>query len=169
MPDSRADAVVQVVARMEGAACWLAALAARAALAGGAAGLALWWFTAGERVTDWWQGTAASLLVLGLGLAPAAWLVNVRSAMTELVELPDTLWGVARRRIGDRAERPDGGLLGAVRSVRGVVRDYGDVIGSWGTVAQLVVPSFWFLTLVALAAVPVLCILALVAVLLGSR
>jgi hypothetical protein len=168
MPDSRVEAVGQVVTRVEGAACWLARLTTRAALAGGAAGLVLWWLIAGERITEWWQGTAASLLVLALCLAPAVWLVNVRSAMVELVELPETLSGVARRRVGDRPARPDGGLLGAVRSVRGVLRDYGDVVGSWGTVAQLVVPSFWVLTLAALAAVAVLCVLAVVAALLGS-
>ena len=173
MPDPRVEAVAQVVGRVEGAACWLARLATRAALAGAAAGLVLWWFAAGERITDWWEGTAWSLLVLLLCVAPAAWLLNVRTAMVELVELPETLTGVARRRsdgfrAGDRVEPPEGGLLGAVRSVRGVLRDYGDVVGSWGTVVQLVAPSFWFLTLAALAAVPVVAVLAAVAALVGS-
>ncbi|HEX2048519.1 MAG TPA: hypothetical protein VHF27_12180 [Acidimicrobiales bacterium] len=173
MPDSRLEAAAEVLARVEGAACWLARLATRAALAGGAAGLAVWWFAVGETTSDWWQGTAASLVVLVLCVAPAAWLVNVRSAMVELVELPDTLTGVARRRAGalrpvGRVDTPEGGLVGAVRSVRGVLRDYGDVVGSWGTVAQLAVPSFWFLTLAALAAVPVVCVLAVVATLLDS-
>jgi hypothetical protein len=44
-----------------------------------------------------------------------------------------------------------------------VVQEYGDVAGSWGTVAQLVVPTFWFLTLAALAAVPVLVVAAVIA------
>jgi hypothetical protein len=92
--------------------------------------------------------------------------------MVGLVELPDMLSGVARRRTGalrasDRADRPDGGVFGAVRSVRGVLRDYGDVVGSWGTVAQLLAPSFWLLTLVALGAVPAFSVLAMAVALLG--
>lgn len=170
MPDARLESLTRLVARVEGAACWLARMAGRAALVGGGAGLVLWWFVAGDRLTDWWQGTASSLLVLAVCSAPALWLLNVRFALIGLVELPDTLGGVATRRAsGWRArgpvERPDGGLLGAVRSVRAVVRDYGDVAGSWGTVAQLVVPSFWLLTLAALAAVPVVAVLAAVAAL----
>jgi hypothetical protein len=54
-----------------------------------------------------------------------------------------------------------------VRSVRGVLRDYGDVVGSWGTVAQLLAPSFWLLTLVALGAVPAFSVLAMAVALLG--
>lgn len=173
MPDPRLEALSRLVARVEGAACWLARLAGRGALVGGGAGLVLWWFLTGERITEWWQGTASSLLVLTVCLAPALWLLNVRFALVGLVELPDTLGGVATRRAGrwrapGRVERPDGGVLGAVRSVRAVVRDYGDVTGSWGTVAQLMVPSFWLLTLAALAAVPVVAVLAAVAALARS-
>ena len=164
------EALARLVARVEGAACWLARLAGRGALVGGGAGLVLWWFLAGAWLTDGWQGTASSLLVLAVCVAPTLWLLNVRFSLVRLVELPDTLGGVATRRAGGlrargRAERPDGGVLGAVRSVRAVVRDYGDVAGSWGTVAQLVVPSFWLLTLAALAAVPVVAVLAAVAAL----
>ncbi|MDQ4069412.1 MAG: hypothetical protein M3203_08080 [Actinomycetota bacterium] len=167
MPDPRVEAVTAAVARVEGVACWLSGVATRAALAGGVAGLVLWWFAAGERVSDWWQGTAVSVLVLALCLAPALWLVNVRAALIELIELPDRLRGVARRRAGLRpapasGPKPPGGLLGAVRALRGVLRDYGDVVGSWGTVAQLVVPSFWLLTVAALAAVPVVALVAAV-------
>ena len=137
---------------------------------GAAAGFVLWWVVVGDRLGDWWQGTAASALVLVLCLAPAAWLLNVRFALHELVELPDRLAGVATRRAGplrasDPPVRPQGGALGAVRSVRAVVRDYGDVAGSWGTVAQLLVPSFWLLTVAALVAVPVVMLLAAVAAL----
>ena len=32
----------------------------------------------GERVGDWWQGTAGSIVVLVVCVAPAVWLVNVR-------------------------------------------------------------------------------------------
>ena len=173
MPDPRVDALTSLVARVEGAACWLAGVATRAALAGGGAGLVLWWFVAGGRLTDWWEGTATSVLVVVLCLAPALWLLNVRAALTELVELPDTLSGVATRRVGglragEGVEAPDDGLLGAVRSVRSVVRDYGDVVGSWGTVAQLLAPTFWLLTLAALGAVPVVVLAAVVAALVGS-
>lgn len=173
MPDPRLEALAGMVARVEGAACWLAALATRAALVGGGAGVVLWWVTVGDRVDEWWRGTAASLLVLGLCLAAAAWLLNVRSALLGLVELPDRLSGVTTRRVaqlrrGPRPDGADGGVLEAVRSVRGVLRDYGDVVGSWGTVAQLLVPSFWLLTVSALVAVPVLVVLALVAALIDS-
>ena len=168
MPDPRTEAFAGLVSRVGGAACWLARLAARAALAGAAAGVVLWWFTVGERATDWWQGTAAAALVLILCLAPGLWLLNFRNGLVGLVELPDTLRGVAARRggsirAGARPPRPEGGLLGAIRSVRGFLRDYGDVAGSWGTVAQLLAPSFWVLTLAAFVAVPVVVVLAAVA------
>jgi hypothetical protein len=172
MPDPRLETLAGVVGRVEGAACWLARQATRAAAAGAIAGLVLWWVVAGERVDEWW-GTLASVLVAAAVLAPAAWLCNVRSALVDLVALPDTLGGVTMRRSAQLrrrrpARRPDGGLLGAVRAVRGIVRDYGDVAGSWGTVAQLVVPSFWLLTVAAFAAVPVLVVAAAVAALVGG-
>ncbi|HEV2758820.1 MAG TPA: hypothetical protein VGV86_04560 [Acidimicrobiales bacterium] len=168
MPDPRLEALTGMVARVEGAACWLARLATKAAVIGGAAGVALWWVIAGSRVDEWWRGTVGSVLVLLLCVAAPAWLLNVRSALHDLVELPEKLTGVTTRRVaelrgGARPERPDGGALQAMRSVRGVLRDYGDVVGSWGTVAQLLVPSFWLLTAVALVAVPILVVLAAVA------
>lgn len=170
MPDPRVDALAGMVARIEGGACWLARLAMRAAVVGGAAGALLWWLTAGNRVDEWWRGTAGSLLVLVLLLLPGAWLLNVRFALLELVELPVKLSGVTTRRAaqirdGRRPERPDGGALQTARSVRGIVRDYGDVVGSWGTVAQLLVPWFWLTTIAALVAVPLLVGAGLVAVL----
>lgn len=168
MQDARLDALAGVVARAEGGACWLARLCTKAAAVGGAAGALLWWLAAGDRVDEWWRGTAGSLLVLGLCLLPAGWLLNVRFALLGLVELPAKLSGVATRRAGQlgqgrRPERPDGGALQAGRSVYGIVRDYGDVVGSWGTVAQLLVPWFWMATIVALAAVPVLVVAAAIA------
>ena len=168
MPDPRLEALAGMVARVEGAACWLARLATKAAVIGGAAGVVLGWVTAGSRIDEWWQGTVGSVLVLLLCVAAPAWLFNVRSALHDLVELPEKLAGVTTRRVaelrgGPRPERPDGGTLQAMRSVRGVLSDYGDVVGSWGTVAQLLVPSFWLLTVVALVAVPVLVVLAAVA------
>ena len=170
MPDPRLEALAGVVVRVEGAACWLARLAGRAAAVGACAGLVLWWVLASERIDGWWRGTAASLLVLALVLAPALWLVNTRSALVDLVELPEKLGGVTTRRAAQlrregAVRKPDGGFLGAVRSIRGILRDYGDVAGSWGTVAQLAVPSFWLLTVVALAAVPVIAVVAAVAAL----
>lgn len=170
MVDQRLEVLASAVGRVEGKACWLARLATRVAIAGGLAALLLWWVVAGDRIGDWWQGTAASLLVLVLFLAPVAWLVNVRFALLELVELPEKLAGVATRRTarlrtgasGTPIERPEEGALEAVRSLWGVLRDYGDVVGAWGTVAQLVAPPFWLLTVVALAAVPLMVVLAAV-------
>ncbi len=163
--DPQPEAVARLVARVEGKACWLARLATRAAVAGGAAALVLWWVAAGDRVTDWWRGTAGSLLVLVLVAAPAAWLVNVRFALLELVELPEKLGGVASRRLRRRSpvERPAGGPLDGVRSLWGVLRDSADVVGAWGAVAQLVTPPFWLLTTAAFVAVPVLVAAAAVA------
>jgi hypothetical protein len=105
------------------------------------------------------------LLVLVLCLAAPLWLLNVRFALLDLVELPDKLSGIADRRLRTRPapERPAGGTLGTIRSVRDIVQDYGDVAGSWGTVAQLVVPAFWLLTVAALIAVPVLVVVAAIA------
>lgn len=172
MPDPRVQAVAGLVARVEGVARWLAWVAIRAAAVAGAAGIALWWFAAGEGVADWWQGTAGSVLLLALCLAPALWLVNVRMSLLGLLELPETLGGVAARRMGrkpaeSRPPAPAGGVIGALRSTWGVVRDYGDVAGSWGAVAQVLAPPFWVLTALALLAVPLVVVLALVAALLG--
>ena len=169
--DPRVEAIGRLVARVEGAARRLARGATTAALVGGSAGLLLWWVAAGDRISDPWQGTAASVLVLTLCLVPAGWLLNVRFALHGLLELPGKLGGVAVRRTSslraDPPVAPGAGLWGAVRSVRGVVRDYGDVVGSWATVAQLVAPSFWLLTVAALAAVPLLVVVAAVAALLA--
>lgn len=172
-PDQRVQAVAALVARVGGAARWLAWVATRAAWAGGAAGAALWWFTAGDRVGDWWRGTAGSLLVLALCLAPALWLVNVRMSLLGLLELPATLGDVAGRRLrrarrGSKPPAPDGGVVGTLQSTWRILQDYGDVAGSWGAVAQLVAPPFWLLTVLALLAVPLLVVLALVAVLLAA-
>ena len=172
-PDPRIQALAGLIGRIEGGARWLAWFATRAAAAGGVAGVALWWFAAGGRVTDWWQGTAGSVLVLALCLAPAVWLVNVRMSLLGLLELPETLGGVAARRMGRaqaeaRPPAPAGGVFGAVRSTWGVLRDYSDVAGSWGAVAQVLAPPFWVLTVVALLAVPLVVVLALVAALLAA-
>jgi len=51
---------------------------------------------------------------------------------------------------------------------RCILRDYGDLVGSWGAVAQLLVPSFWLLRVAALVAVPVVVIAAAVAGLVDS-
>ena len=172
-PDPRVQAVAGLVSRVEGGARWLAWFATRAAGAGGVAGIALWWLTAGERVTDWWRGTAGSVLVLALCLAPALWLVNVRMSLLGLLELPETLSGVAARRMGRtpagaKPPAPAGGVIGAVRSTWGIARDYGDVAGSWGAVAQVLAPPFWVLTVVALLAVPLVAVLAVLAALLAA-
>ena len=184
MPDPRVEKLARMVSKAKGAMCWLARLATRAAVVGGIAGFLLWWLEGRGRLDEWWQGTAASLLVLALCLAPSAWLVYVRISLLELVELPDKLTGVATRRIGKlgigqlgigqlsgigdlprdaEPERPKGGIVGGVRSVRGIVDDYGDVIGSWGAVAQLLVPSFWLFSAAAFVAVPILVVLVAVA------
>ncbi len=173
MPDPRVEALARMVSRAKGAVCWLARLATRVAVVGGVAGALLWWIEGRPLIGDWWEGTAASLFLLVLCLAPAAWLLYVRLALLELVELPEKLTGVAARRIGQlgtghlhvdaEPERPKGGVVGGVRSVRGIVRDYGDVVGSWGAVAQLLLPTFWFISAAALAAVPILVLMAVTA------
>jgi hypothetical protein len=172
-PAAALQAVNALVARVDGAARWLAWVATRAAGVGAAAGAVLWWFTAGERVLQWWRGTAGGLAVLALCLAPALWLVNVRMSLLGLVELPATLSGVATRRVrrvraGGRPPAPHGGVFGALRSMWRVLQDYGDVAGSWGTVAQLLAPPFWLLTVLALLIVPVLAVAAAVAALLEA-
>lgn len=173
MPDPRLQAVAGLVSRVDGAARWLAWTATRVAAVGAVAGAVLWWFVAGDDVSEWWRGTAGSLLVLALCLLPALWLLNVRMSLLGLVELPETLGGVAARRAGrprdaDRPAKPDGGVLATVRSLRSILQDYGDVAGSWGTVVQVLVPSFWMLTAVAFVAVPVLAVTAMVAALLAG-
>jgi len=168
--DPRLEALSRLVGRVEGAARRLARGATTAAAVGGTAGLVLWGVAAADRTADLWSGTVASLVVLALCLAPAVWLLNVRFAVHGLLELPATLGGVAARRTAPRRGGPaddSPSVWGAVRTVRGVVRDYGDVVGSWGTVAQLLTPWFWLLTGAALAAVPVLVVVAAVAALLA--
>ena len=166
------EALAGLVARVGGAARWLAAFATRAAGVGGAAGIALWWLAAGDRLGNWWRGTAGSVVVLALCLAPALWLVNVRMSLLGLLELPETLGGVAARRVGRtpsdaKPPAPARGPVAVVRSIWGVVRDYGDVAGTWGAVAQVLAPPFWLLTVVALVAVPLVVVLALVAAVLA--
>ena len=167
MTDPRLEAVGRLVAVVDGPARRLARVATRAAAAGGVAGLLLWWVAAGDRVADRWDGTVASLLVLVLCVAPAAWLLNVRFALHGLLELPETLGGVAARRSAPFRDvprpPPPRGLWPTVQAVRGIVRDYRDVVGSWATVAQLLAPSFWLLTVVALAMVPVVVVAAAIA------
>ena len=105
-------------------------------------------------------------------LAPALWLLNVRFALVSLIELPDKLSEIARRRGGQLrgrpVERPKGGVIAAARTVRDLVQDYGDVTGSWGVVAQLLAPTFWLFTGAALVATPVLVIAAGVAALMAG-
>ena len=168
--DSRYEALAGLVRHVAGPTCWLRRVVTAAAVLGGLAGLLLWWAVAGDRVTERWQGTAGSLLVLACALAPAAWLLNVRAALTGLLEVPEKVGGVAARRGAElldrsRPARPTGGVRGAVGAVRRIARDYSDVVGSWRTVAQLLVPSFWALTALALVAVPVVVVLAVVAAL----
>jgi len=60
------------------------------------------------------------------------------------------------------------GWLAAARSLHAAFRDYGDVAGSWARLAQLLTPTFWFLTGLALLAVPLLVIAAAIAGLVGA-
>ncbi|MDQ6797924.1 MAG: hypothetical protein M3256_11420 [Actinomycetota bacterium] len=166
-----------LVARVDGTARWLARLATAAALVGGVAGLVLWWSASGRGVHHLGQEAVLSLLVLALCLVPAGWLLNVRFALLALLELPQKLGEVTMRHAsqllgpaGSVPERNAGsvpergaGPLGALGSLRGMVRDYGDVVGSWATVSQLVTPGFWALTALALVAVPILVIVAAIA------
>lgn len=176
MPEGRRDRLAAAVGRAEGPARWLARVSTGASVAAVPPALLVWWRTAGPGLGDGTQATVGSIVILVAVLAPAGWLLNVRFALLALVALPATLDEVARRRGGQLRgwasspavpSRPAGGVLGATRAVRGVVRDYGDVAGSWGVVAQLVAPTFWLLTVVAFLAVPVLWLAALVAVVVG--
>jgi len=154
-----------LVARIDGATRALARLATVAAAADGVGGLVLWWSTSGRHIRGLGPGTAVSLVVLALCLVPAGWLLNVRLALLAVLKLPETLGGVTMRRgtqLVATARRSSGVAvprarrLAAVSSLRSMVRDYGDIVGSWATVAQVVTPTFWALTALALLAVPVL-------------
>ncbi len=166
MPDAR-EQLASAITRVGGPLCWLARFVTSAAVCGSALGVLLWWIMAAERIGDWWIGTLEALILLALLLAPAAWLLNVRLALKSLVELPAKLQDVADRRGPQlrhlKGQRPRGGAIAAMRSIRGVAADYGEVVGSWGVVAQLVTPSFWLLTSAALLSVPVLAALCLIA------
>ena len=170
--DPRIATLRAVVGRVEGAALGVIRLATVGAGLGGVAGLVLWWSAAGNRIDDGGEATVVSLLVLALCAAPAGWLLNVRFSLLALLELPEKLTGVTMRRGAQLLGAPPNdvstggrstGRLAALRSLRGVLRDYGDVVGSWATVAQLLAPTFWVLTGLALLAVPVLVIGAAVA------
>ncbi|MGI8776977.1 MAG: hypothetical protein ACR2LJ_06225 [Acidimicrobiales bacterium] len=165
-----------VMARVEAATRGLARLATVAAIAGGSAGLVLWWSTVGHAVGRPGHSTVVAVLVLGLCLAPAGWLLNVRAAMLALLGLPAKVSGVVARRGAQLAatrRRPAGaavpvveestGRLATVRTIRTAVRDYGDVTGSWARLGQVLTPTFWVLTGLALLAVPVLVAVAAVA------
>jgi len=161
-----------LVARVDSTARWLARLVTVAALAGGVAGLVLWWSVSGRRTHHLGQDAAVSLVVLAICLVPAGWLLNVRLSLLALLKLPQKLGEVTMRRgtqllgpprtPGSVPER-SAGRLAALGSLRLVVRDYGDVVGSWASVSQLVTPGFWALTAFALLAVPILVAVAAVA------
>jgi hypothetical protein len=146
--------------RVARAACWLAKTATRAAVVGAVGGGVLWWQLRP-------QSTVAAVVGAVAVLVPSAWLLNVRTALVSFVEMPEKLGEIARRRGGQLrgrpAERQKGGVLEAMRTVRAVVQDYGEVTGSWGLVVQLAAPTFWVFTGLAFLAVPVLVIVALVA------
>jgi len=204
--DSRLAALNRVMSRVEAAARGLARLATIAAVAGGTAGLVLWWSTVGHGIGRHGHSAAVAVVVLGLCLVPAGWLLNVRMAMLALLGLPATVSGVVARRgarlVGGRwiapgperpserghgperpSERGHGpergpgtappivevrtGRLASVRTIRGAVRDYGDVTGSWARLGQLLTPTFWVLTGLAFLAVPILMAVAAVAGLLA--
>lgn len=126
----------------------LAGIATMAAVAGAASGVALWATLAAARLGDWPRGTIASLLAAALLLAPMAWMLNVRFALRELAELPETARSLAQR------GRPAGPVDAA--------RTYLDVTGSWALLVQLVSPAFWLVTALALVAVVALTAAAMV-------
>jgi len=183
-PDPRLAKLGAVVVRVDGAIRRLARLATAAAVIGAASGTVLWWYAAGRQMSDLGHTTAASLVVLAVCLVPAGWLLYVRLCLLSLVKLPATLGGVATRRgaelmgtapletsTGRRADtdhRASPGRLATARTLRGLARDYGDVVGAWATVAQLVTPTFWALTALALLAVPIQVAVAAVAGLLAA-
>jgi len=96
--DSRLAALNSVMARVEAATRGLARLATVAAVAGGTAGLVLWWSTVGHGIGRHGHSAIAAVVVLGLCLVPAGWLLNVRMAMLALLGLPATMSGVVARR-----------------------------------------------------------------------
>jgi len=169
--------ITAVVTRVERTTRRLSGLVTVVAVAGGLAGVLLWWSTSGSRIHHLDRRAAASLVVLGVCLVPSGWLLNVRFALLALLRLPATLGDVATRRgtqlVGATGRGPSvgeyqAGWLATVGSLRGAVRDYGDVVGSWATVAQLVTPTFWALTALALLAVPILVAVAAAATLVAA-
>ncbi len=175
--DAGAARVTALVARVERTTRGLSRLVTVAAVAGGLGGAVLWWSTSGSHIHDLGRGAAVSLVVLGVCLVPAGWLLNVRLALLALLKLPAKVGEVAMRRgtqlMGTTRRGPSVaehrvGRLAAVGSLRSAVRDYGDVAGSWATVAQLVTPTFWALTALALLAVPILVVVGAVALLVAN-
>ena len=170
MTDDRAGRLAAAISRIAGPTTWLARVATVAAGCSVPPALIVWWAVAGDDLGDRWRRTIGAVLVLVVFLLPAAWLVNVRVALTSLVALPGAL-EVARRRGGEvrnrRIDRPEGGLFGTVRAIRSLVQDYSDVVGGWALVVQLVSPVFWLLTGLAFLAVPVLGFAALVTLVFG--
>jgi len=176
--DARLARLTALVARVEGTTRAVARLATVAALAGAVGGLVLWCSTSGRHLREPGQNAAVSVVVLALCLVPSGWLLNVRFSLLAVLRLPATLGEVTVRRSSGLLRRnPPGssavparptGTLASVRTLRVLVRDYGDVAGSWATVAQLVTPTFWAVTALALLAVPILVAVAAVAGLLAA-
>lgn len=165
-PRERGERLAAAVNAIRVPVRWLARTATLLAMVAAVAAVVIWWIAAGQRTAAWWEGTVRSLLVLAVLLLPALWLVNLRMALLGVLELPSKLGDITRHRAPQlrrvRVERPQGGMRGALRSVRGLVGDYGEVTGSWGLVMQLVTPWFWFLTVAAVVAAPLLALAAVV-------
>lgn len=168
MTDPRQDRLADLILRVRGGVSWLARFATGMAVVGGLAGALLW-----AVITGGSGGLGAIVLIVVL-LAPAAWLLNVRFAFRALLGLPAKLGTVGERLRSDRSgdagrdERPTGSMVVVARSVHGAVREYDDLLGSWAAVAQMVSPWFWFLTVLACLAVPVLVVVSLIAALIAA-
>lgn len=163
------------------AARWLGRQATRGAVIGAVAGLVLWWVLSGSKALGGEGIRLGTIVSLVLLLAPAAWLLNVRAAVRDLAELPARLQSLVRRRVdqgrGLLGSDPDAargvidvdtgaiGPVDATRAVRSAVVDYRDLVGASARVGQMLSPGFWLLTIVAVAAVALLSLVAPLALL----
>ncbi len=153
VPESVITAARRVVgpAAAVGRACRLLAIAA---LAGGSTTAATIGLGAVGRTLAGLVVTVIAAVILG---APGWWLRQAGKVLAEVADLPDWLASatdVPRIPVRNRADLEalrDGGIVGAVRTIRSTITEVTDYLGPASSIVAVASPAFWGWTGVAAA------------------